>query len=477
MRKINRKFYIWSFIALMFITSCNKFKDFGDANENPSDISDPVASAFLTSTLANISSTTLTSGIYVQYFMESQYPGTCYYEDNSASFTGYYSGVLNYLQQIIDLGSSGTTNNMVQVAKILQQYIYLQLTDQWGDLPYTEALQGASNTKPVYDEQETIYEGVISTIRASVDSMDETTISGDITDYDGDVDSWKKLGNSIIMLAAIQMSKVYPSASGYAATAFNAALSSSAGYISSNDENFAITFPSTTFPDPWYTLYYSRQDYGESETLTDLMSSLNDTRQDLFGGASNTAGSTTSSSIGLPYGVTRAEIVSFIATYSGWARILRGDFREATSSIALINAAYITLVRAEAANLGWTSEDVSTLYEDGIQISFDYWGATMPSTYMSQDSVALGSDDDEKIAIQQYIAVYPNGLYAWNIWRKTGYPTLTPSENAANESGDIPRRIKYSTTEATTNPDNYAAAVARLTGGNSDVARIWWDVE
>jgi hypothetical protein len=101
----------------------------------------------------------------------------------------------------------------------------------------------------------------------------------------------------------------------------------------------------------------------------------------------------------------------------------------------------------------------------------------MPENYLAQTDVALGSENVKKIAIQQYIAVYPNGLYSWNIWRKTGYPALTPSANATNASGQIPRRLKYASSESATNPDNLAIAISRLDGGNTDVARIWWDQE
>ncbi|WP_343675068.1 SusD/RagB family nutrient-binding outer membrane lipoprotein [Chitinophaga sp.] len=457
--------------------SCSKIKDFGDTNENPTAVNTGDAGGFLTYTLAYTASTNTTAGIYVQYAMESQYPGTCFYADNSSSFTGYYSAYLNYLQQIIRMGYAGTTtNNMVQVAKILQQYYYLYITNNWGDVPYSEALQGDANTKPAYDKQEDIYNGIISTIRSAVDSIDASAIDGDIA-FDGDPDAWKRVGNSIIMLATIQLSKRYPDANGLAATAFNTALSNAGGYISTNEENFTIVYPGDAYQNLWYQAYYSRSDYGESETMTDLMASLGDTRQHAFGGATTIVGDTTSSAVGLPYGVTRTEIVNWTAEHTNYARILRGDLRLETSPIVLISAAYITLVRAEAANLGWTTESVASLYATGIQLSFDYWGEDIPGEYLAQEGVALGSDNVEKIAIQQFIAVYPNGLYGWNIWRKTGYPALTPSVNAANESGEIPRRFKYATSEATTNPDNLAIAVERLDGGNTDVARMWWDKE
>jgi hypothetical protein len=41
--------------------------------------------------------------------------------------------------------------------------------------------------------------------------------------------------------------------------------------------------------------------------------------------------------------------------------------------------------------------------------------------------------------------------------------------------GTIPRRIPYPVTLPSTNAANYAAAVGKLTGGDTFVAKVWWD--
>jgi hypothetical protein len=471
-----KKHIIWIGLALITgLVSCNKLSDFGDANKNPAAVNDADAAGFLTYALTMADSNYMNAGVYAQFFMESQYPGTSFYADNATSFQSYYYWPLNTLQQILKVGyAGGTTNNMVQVAKILQQYYFLQVTNQWGDVPYSQALQGDKNTKPGYDTQEDIYKSILSTLRSSVDSIDGSDISGDIA-FGGDPEAWKKFGNSVILTAAIQLSKRFPDPGGLAATAFNTALSNAAGVIETNDDNFVITTPGDAYRNVWYALYFSRSDWGESEPMTNLMASLHDTRQHAYGGASTVVGDTTSSNVGVPFGITRSEVVNWTAIHTNYARVLRGDLRNQKSPLALLTASYIALIRAEAANLGWTAESVATLYATGIELSFDYWGEDIPADYLTQADVALGTDNVKKIAIQQYIAVYPNGIYAWNIWRKTGYPVLTPSPNAANESKQIPRRMKYHNSEFTSNPDAVNEAVARLEGGNSDVARIWWD--
>jgi len=139
------------------------------------------------------------------------------------------------------------------------------------------------------------------------------------------------------------------------------------------------------------------------------------------------------------------------------------------------------LTRAEAAQRGWTSEDATTLYNSAIRASFEQWGvydATAYATYIASSGVSLaGGNALQKIGTQKWIALYPNGYEAWAEWRRTGYPALTPTPYAVNVSKQIPRRYGYPTSEQTLNKANYDAAVARLSGGDTHDARVWWDVK
>jgi hypothetical protein len=284
------------------------------------------------------------------------------------------------------------------------------------------------------------------------------------------------------MLMAIQLSKRYPAAGGYAATAFNEALNDGGGYISTNAQNFTIAYPGGNFKNNWYNVYDGRKDYGESKTMTDLMTSLGDDRQLAFGGQTQdqTAfNANVTSSVGVPYGVKRATAEAFTAANTGWARILRGDFRTQSSPLVVISAAQVALARAEAANLGWTSESLATVYAAGITLSYAQWGIPVPVNYLTQGGVALGAvgavGNDGKIATQRYIASYPDGMQAWNIWRKSGYPVLTPAVDKVNTSGLIPRRYTYASAEYTSNAASIAAAVALITGGDTQDSKVWWD--
>jgi hypothetical protein len=69
-----------------------------------------------------------------------------------------------------------------------------------------------------------------------------------------------------------------------------------------------------------------------------------------------------------------------------------------------------------------------------------------------------------------------NEYEAWFNWRRTGYPSLTPTNYTGNVTGGtIPRRLPYPTSEKVTNGTNYNAAVANLPGGDKMTSRMWLD--
>jgi Starch-binding associating with outer membrane len=473
MKQIKNKYLIFFAIPALFIAgACNKFKDFGDTNINPAGTTKPIISALLSSAEITVSgyAAQVQPGYYCQYFSETQYSASSLYSLPQINFSGEYSGVLYDLQNIILDNSS---NNMSQVARILKAYVYWTITDRWGDIPYSEALKGSeSKYFPKYDTQESIYKDLIKELKEASSKFDDgvSAIKGDII-YSGDIAKWKKLANSLKMLMTLNLSKKYPGASGYAATEFKAALTDGAGNISTNADNFKLTYPGGTFKSPWYSQYDGRKDNGESATMTTILGGFGDTRQSAYG----------SSATGVPYGWKRENIDPWTSANPNWARILSPTFRPETGTINVITAAEVLLGRAEAADRGWTTEVAATILQNGVTVSFEQWGLAAPAaSYFTQTGVAFTAASGtganiQQIAIQRYLATYPDGEQGWNIWRVTGYPLLTPAPDAINSSKKIPRRNTYGQNEYGSNGQNVKAAAALLPGGDIQDAKIWWD--
>jgi hypothetical protein len=463
-------------LAIVYNSGCSKLEDFGTTNVNPAATNAPITSALLTNVLSGIggwSSHTLCA-LYCQYMSETQYPDASSYSLNMASPMGNYSGVLYDLENIIINNTdeatkavaalNGANENQIAIARILKAYMFWNLTDHWGDIPYTDALKGDPNV--TFDTQETIYKAVIAEMTAAISQFttEGATVKGDII-YGGDIAKWKKFANSCRMLMALRLSKQYPGASDYAATEFKAALASPAGSIAVNGDNFVVKYPGGNFRNPYYNMYDGRKDFGESATMTDLLVSINDNRQSVFGATVNGA----PTNLGVPYGWSRTKIDPWCQANPTYAYVFNPNYRKQNDPVFVITASQTLLARAEAADRGWTSEtaNTNTLYQNGIKAAFTQWGLAEPNAaYLAGASVALpaapGTNANlQQIATQQWLAFFPDGTQGWSNWRRTNIPALTPAPDATNSPKVIPRRIMYGTADYTLAKTGVEAAVSR----------------
>jgi len=476
MKNFSKLLYI-SMVALA-ISSCNP-SDFGDINENPNGTTVPVTSALLTNALSGLGTVAADTrgGLYCQYFSETQYTDVSLYALPQVAWDGIYAGSLNDLQNIISINSDptsasrvtidGSNANQIAVARIVKAYRMSFLTDQYGDIPYSEALQG--NNAPKYDTQQEIYRDIFKELKEAAAQFDNGThVNGDIL-YGGDNAHWVKFANSLRLILAMRLSKID------AATA-QAELGTLGPVFESNADNATLNYPGGGFKNPWYALYDGRKDYAVSETITSLMYDLSDPRVRAFGYQADP----NKDVVGFPYGLTRDDAIAFSNANSDWGYILDVNLRQANSPYTILSYADVLLAKAEAAQRGWISGDAKALYEAGIAASWEYWGVfdqTAFDNYIASTAVDLaGGNELEKIGVQRWLAFYPNGAQGWAEWRRTGFPTsIVPTAAAINSSKQIPRRYPYPTTEASLNKVGYTDAVSRLTGGDNADSRVWWD--
>jgi hypothetical protein len=479
-KAINKILSVVMLIAI--VTGCSKFSDFGDTNVNPAATNEPITAALLTNVLSGMAgyATSTRDGAYCQYFTETQYTDLSLYALPQISSTGAYSGALYDLENIVikntdpaTMGAaaiSGAHENQIAIARILQTYIIWTITDRWGDVPYSDALTGDPNI--TFDRQEDIYKGMIATLKTAVDGFVTTggAIKGDII-FNGDIAKWRKFANSMRVLMAVRLSNRYPGASEYAATELKAALQHSAGVIENNSDNFVVNFPGGNFRNSWFATYDGRSDWAESKEMADRLVAISDTRQSVYG----------SSNVGVPYGLVRLQAEAFTSANPTWARIMAPAYRTETSPVFVMTAGQVYLARAEAADRGWTTENVVTMYNNGITASHTQWGIAGPSAgYLAGVELtnpAGTAANLASIALQQYIAFYPDGRNGWANWRRTGFPVLIPTPAATNPGKQIPRRYTYGTSERATSMDAVQVAIDRMTttGLDSPDYPVWWE--
>lgn len=504
-KHINKNlFSILIFTSALLFSGCKKvFENFGDLNSDPNGTNSPVLSALLTNALTGLNNNTSNAifdqggfrtinGMYAQYFTETQYTEFARYSKTTINYDDVYAGPLNDLQTIInrinednnvvrDVNGANSLNtgldsayrsSLLGIAEILRAYYFWQLTDTWGDIPYSEALKGKGNVR--YDSQDSIYYDLIMQLKSSVQKLNNNPkIDGDIL-FNGDNLKWKKLANSMQLLMALRMSKADPIKG---KRIFMEALQNESGVIDDIDgkDNAVIASPGGTYQNTFYNYYevVQRKDYALTKTVTDILKSTGDSRIKVFG----------SSEVGFPYGLLRTDAVVFANDNLQWARILAPDFRLEKSPIVILAADQIKLARAEAALLGWTTEDANKLYQEAIEANWKRWGVYIAvdfNNFINQPiiklTIGINSTQEllDKIALQRWLAFYPDGTQGFAEWRRTGIPLLEPAPGMSK----IPRRLVYGPNDAQLNTTNYLKVASKYkdaSGIDSQFGRVWWD--
>jgi hypothetical protein len=67
---------------------------------------------------------------------------------------------------------SGYYKNQLAVAMILEVWAYQNMTDTWGDIPFSQALQDVKNTQPKYDKQSDIYPALLAKLDTALSLID-----------------------------------------------------------------------------------------------------------------------------------------------------------------------------------------------------------------------------------------------------------------------------------------------------------------
>ncbi|PKV76261.1 SusD/RagB family nutrient-binding outer membrane lipoprotein [Pontibacter ramchanderi] len=457
-------------LSCFMLASCDKFDE--DININPNEPSAATATQLIANAQLSLSSLSATPAaqFHAQYLSETQYPGASLYPDGGTSFYWIYQGPLMNLETVLTTAKLSTTegpiNNQLAVAKILRAYYYWHVTDRWGDVPYSEALQGVENFTPKYDTQESIYNSLFAMLEQANNEITAGNISNDII-YNGDVNKWKRLGNTIRMLMALRLSEVDPTKG---AAEFNKALQ--AGIMTSNADNLVFRhLADANNQNYWYgqVSNQNREWWALTETLVNKLKPVNDPRLQVYGAPARTSGEYR----GLPYGTVQG--LPNVTNYS----LLGQAIWKQDAHIQLVTYAQALFAKAEAAKRGWIpggDAEAEANYNKAIEQSLLQWtgSAAGASTLLSQEGVTYNADNAiEQIATQRWIHLFMHGYEAWAEWRRTGYPANLVEPDGGRA---VPRRNSYPANEAFNNTTSYNEAVQRQFGGQDNLyGRVWWD--
>jgi hypothetical protein len=416
--------------------------------------------------------------VYIQYWTPLRGGAAGIYAIVEEDFSEFYTEGLADLNEIIRLNSeeatalraseSGSNTNQIAVARILRAWAFQNITDIWGDVPYSQALRGKTVTLPKYDPQSEIYAGLLKELDEATAQIDvnEPGIKGDII-YNGNMANWKLFAQSLKMRVGMRLSEVDPAAAQKAVVeAYNA------GVLNSNTQNALYKYlASAPNNNPWfYHFYVQVPAFGVANTLIDKLNALNDPRLPFYADPAQLGGGY----IGRQFGLDVASANSQRDEATSWPS--KKHILSATTPFVIVSYDEVLFLQAEAAARGWISGEPEALYKAAITASMKYWGIedNAITAYLEQPTVAYQVENPMKvIGEQKWLALYNRSIEAWAEWRRIDYPELQ-SAREAFAGRSLPRRRGYPPSEISLNQTNYREAVSRQ-GPDELSTRVWWD--
>jgi hypothetical protein len=432
-------------------------------------------------------------------------------DNNWQSVWNFYTDYANNDVHMYGLAVAQKKPSVQAVALTMKVLLMSNLTDMFGDIPYSEAFQYTNKgiSKPVFDSQESVYQQMFAELEKAnaiyatnpyVESSQKTLDSM----YGFDMASWRKFNNSLYLRLLCRISgrtSTVVDGSKTVAQKMQQIVSDPTTYpvFTSNDDNATVKFTGVA---PFYSKF-NPADYTADEFTTGgykltqqliKMTVLNDAngketyedpRLQIYGKKANNysywkgtiAGCTTLEQNEADKGASYLNYEVFCRT---------------TTDEWYMDYAELQFILAEAAEKGYISGGeaaAKSYYEAAVAASMQKWSAMgayskTPCSISDDDvKVFLNSDlaswdkaenKEELIANQKYLALFMTGMEAYHEYRRTGYPVLTIGKGTEFNDYILPTRFAYPNTTMATNSDNAKAALQRMGGENDMKTPVWW---
>ncbi len=477
-------------VAALVLTLFACTKDFDEINENPNAPTDVNSGLILPGVLRDVMNTVMNEAwgignIVVQQTAKNQFVN----EDRYlwGELNGIWNSVYDNMRDvnnIIRASEERKEQNYLGVGLVLRAWLFSLATDAYGDIPYSEAIQGKSAGiyYPKYDTQETIYNGILNDLKTANEILGTSAeaISGDVL-FNGDIDKWKKLSNSLRVRYLMRISKK-KDVSGDLQTIVNAP--ATYPVFESNADNAVYNYASSN-PDQ-FPLYSARigsfNEFRASSTMVDFLKSVNDPRINVFFRPTPASiGSDTAIIRGIPNGLDDVTAQTYLGGQQNHSQIGSLFYEAAISGEGLkvakgviMTYAELQFLLAEAAEKGLIGGSAEDFYKNGVNASFNFYNLAIPADYFTSPLTAYTGTTEQKLektGTQKWVALYFQGMEAWFDWRRTRFPKLLPSVDNQNDDR-IPVRFIYPIIEGSLNGANRQEAVARQ--GADDINTLMW---
>ncbi|GAB4511219.1 MAG: SusD/RagB family nutrient-binding outer membrane lipoprotein [Allomuricauda sp.] len=340
--------------------------------------------------------------------------------------------------------------NIIGQAQVLEAFTYLNLTQVFGDIPFSEAIQVAEFPNPNYDSQEEVLRNIPLLLDEAIENLSTETDIIDSSDlvYGGNRELWIRFANSLKLKAFMLIANVDPAS-------VQAEIQAVANQPLITDVSQEAELNYTDAPgneNPiWRTIdaFASGQNtfWGAGIPLVDIMNASNDPRRATYFDTNDEG-----EYVGQTQGVFTTDGVSQVSL-----NIIRPEMPD-----RYMTASEVNFYLAEAALLGYISGDADSYYAAGIRASLDYYD-DKPGTISEADKQAFLSsprgsisgdsqaDALRKIHEEMYVANFTRAIESWTDWRRNKVPELTLPQGAVLQT--FIRRYQIPLSEVTSNPN------------------------
>ncbi|PWN69492.1 SusD/RagB family nutrient-binding outer membrane lipoprotein [Chryseobacterium phosphatilyticum] len=475
--------YICSFLALVSSTvSCDRSLE--EINKDTSRINEPVASSLLVPIQYNMASVGYNRAndftfdimqVSLDFPNEGNSLSRYYITENTGA--GFWNNSYRWLKQVDDLKKAAISEgdkNYQAISMVLNAWIYSNLTDTYGDIPFSQASQLDNGIlQPKFDKQKDIYVSLLDDLKAAntLFVTNKTLVGGDLfykadTDVNGIV-NWKKFCNSLSLRLLTR-------------------ILSRDGEVNVKERIQEIANNPTVYPifqsnadaakldisgvSPLMPPIARPQDFTTGRAASDFflqaLKANNDPRIPLFFTQAKDLNNANIGYVGAPSGYPFGSVFNYQPSN------LNQNLAKAPLKIFVYPYAELQFTLAELALNGIITGSAKTFYENGVKASIEQWGVTVPANYFDNPKVAYESDI-KKIMLQKYIALFFVDQQQWFEKRRTGFPVL-PNNGGLLNNGDLPQRLMYPPNPKVLNTTNYQAAVQQMGGDNINV-KMWWN--
>lgn len=366
---------------------------------------------------------------------------------------------LNALKIVINKCSEGgdevgNTLNL-GIAQVLTAYNLAVLTDVFGDVPWSEALQPGVIYQPKLDKQQAIYDSIFNLIDRGIVNLGKATTFSNIGSqdiiYGGKAAAWIKSAYGLKARYTLRLSLRTPN---YAKVIEYADKS----FANADEELKFAAYDGSTAVSPFYAFFTDRDYFGASQSLNQKLVDRNDPRVATF----FEKYPDTDALIFAPNGNPGQK-----QKYYGISKLT-----SPTAPTYMLSYHELLFLKAEAYARNSDLVNAEIQLQNAIKASFVKVGLTEAAAqayYNSDIKAKFTANALLEIAIQKYIAFYQDeALEAYNDYRRqAAMGTVIPLSSTLV----FPQRFTYGVADVTTN-NNVKEAYGD--GTYVKTVKVWW---